>query len=96
MLHELTNPEKCVQLIIFEWDFKEILGPFLDYTQASRTGQLKRAHCVIRRDLKVLASLKGKSSDGGTMWEPDAADGPWETKLEPIINRFAAKHHDWQ
>ena len=28
MLHELINPEKRVQLIIFEWDFKEILGPF--------------------------------------------------------------------
>ena len=42
-----------------------------------------------------MGSLKGKSSDGGETWEPDASDGPWVTKLEPLINTFVAKHHPW-
>ena len=58
MLHELNNPQKRIQLIIFAWYFEETLDPFLGYTQSSRTFQIVRAHRVIRRRLRLMAELK--------------------------------------
>ena len=95
MLHELNNPQKRIQLIIFAWYFEETLDPFLGYTQSSRMFQITRAHRVIRRRLRLMAELKGSSLDGGKTWQPDPADGVWKTKLEPIIASFVSKHHSW-
>ena len=95
MLHELNNPEKRIKLIIFEWYYEETLDPFLRYTQNVREFQITRAHRLIRMRLKLMASLKGTWDDDTGKWEPDAADGSWKTKLEPLINEFMTEHHDW-
>lgn len=101
MLHELINPEKRLQLIVFIWYFDYSLDPYLGFTQSKRARQIARAHRIIRKRLCLFLSLRGTraSADGSAgdtvMWEPDAPDSPWTTQLEPILSNFISSQHDW-
>ena len=88
MLYELSNPEKRVSLIIFEWYFTESLGLFLDFTQSARDFQLVRVHRVLRCRLKLMAALKGPT-------EEDKPDGLWLSELKPKLDGFVSQHNGW-
>jgi hypothetical protein len=85
MLLEFANPAKRLAFIVWEWHYTNSLSRWLNFTQndSDPLYQMKRVHRVIRLRLQLLEPLKGST---------DAADGPWNTQLKPILDAFMTKH----